>query len=83
MLVIDKNYDKKRLVTEWGFENKEIFNIYSIMIDEGKDYECKILIEDGIVNFFYFDETYECIDYTVKIPNIIFDMIKEGIILKI
>lgn len=107
MLVIEQNYDKEKLVTEWGFKQNEAFeNIYTKIIDEDKEYFCKIMIKDNILYFYYNDDLdrlihidydtdliwqgrykitgvyCEQLDYEVQIPDIIFDMIKEGIIIK-
>lgn len=100
MLVIEENYDKEKLVTEWGFKQNEAFeNIYTKIIDEDKEYFCKIMIKDNILYFYYNDDldrlidielepheiggvNWEQLDYEIQIPDIIFDMIKEGIIIK-
>ena len=100
MLVIEENYDKEKLVTEWGFKKNDVFDIYTKILDENKEYSCKIMIKDNIIYFYYYDEisrlinigysvlgtlknvSWEEVDYAVKIPDIIFDMIQSGIIIK-
>ena len=99
MLVIEENYDKEKLVTEWGFKKNPVFDIYTKILDENKEYSCKIMIKDNILYFYYNDDldrlidielephesggvNWEQLDYEVQIPNFIFDMIKEGIIIK-
>ena len=101
MLVIEKNYDKEKLVTEWGFKKNPAFDIYTKILDENKEYSCKIMIKNNIVYFYYYDEisrliniefedfssqienvSWEEIDYEIEIPDLIFDMIKKGIIIK-
>ena len=100
MLVIEENYDKQKLITEWGFKKDDVFDIYLKTIEKTDEYVCEILINEGIVQFYYEDyldrlihieyndfrnpETveWEQVDYAVKIPDIIFDMIKSGIIIK-
>lgn len=106
MLVIEENYDKEKLVTEWGFKKNPVFDIYTKILDENKEYFCKIMIKENILYFYYNDDLdrlihidydtdliwqghykiigvyCEQLDYEVQIPNFIFDMIKEGIIIK-
>ena len=99
MLVIEENYDKEKLVTEWGFKKNPVFDIYTKILEENKEYSCKIMIKDNILYFYYNDDLdrlidielepneiggvdWEQLDYEVQIPNFIFDMIKEGIIIK-
>lgn len=101
MLVIEQNYDKEKLVTEWGFKKNPVFDIYTKIIDEDKEYFCKIMIKDNILYFYYNDEisrliniefedfssqienvSWKEIDYEAEIPDIIFDMIKSGVIIK-
>lgn len=99
MLVIEEKYDKEKLVTEWGFKKNPVFDIYTKILDENKEYFCKIMIKDNILYFYYNDDLdrlidielepheiggvdWEQLDYEVQIPNFIFDMIKEGIIIK-
>ena len=99
MLVIKENYDKEKLVTEWGFKKNPVFDIYTKILEENKEYSCKIMIKDNILYFYYNDDldrlidielepheiggvNWKQLDYEVQIPNFIFDMIKEGIIIK-
>lgn len=100
MLVIEENYDKEKLVTEWGFKKNPVFDIYLKTIEETNEYVCEILIDKGVVYFYYGDYldrlikteyndfkniesiAWEQVDYEVEIPDLIFDMIKEGIIIK-
>lgn len=99
MLVIEENYDKEKLVTEWCFKKNPVFDIYTKILDENKEYSCKIMIKDNILYFYYNDDldrlidielepheiggvNWEQLDYEVQIPDIIFDMIKSGVIIK-
>lgn len=99
MLVIEENYDKEKLTTEWGFKKNPVFDIYTKILDENKEYSCKIMIKDNILYFYYNDDldrlidielepheiggvNWEQLDYEVQIPDIIFDMIKSGVIIK-
>lgn len=100
MLVIEENYDKEKLVTEWGFKKNPVFDIYLKIIEKTDEYVCEILIDEGVVYFYYGDYldrlihieyndfrnvenvAWEQVDYAAKIPNIIFDMIKSGVIIK-
>lgn len=100
MLVIEENYDKEKLVTEWGFKKNDVFDIYLKIIEKTDEYVCEILIDEGVVYFYYGDYldrlihieyndfrnvedvAWEQIDYEVEIPDVIFDMIKSGVIIK-
>lgn len=91
---IREDYDLSKLITDWGFEGNGIAEqvVYDKRIKTERDGEyCSILVNiSGEYNrevYFYYtndleDENLETdiIDYAVKIPDIIFNMIKEGVI---
>ena len=78
MLKIKDNVDLKEL-EKYGFE-KDIFDM-SLKIEKFDHIiEINISLDDGII--FIKNDYYDC-DYEVEIPDVVYDLIKDGLVEKV